>query len=561
MNNIPLKCLIGMSNCVNVDPLQTVGIYVRWFEMLSLAGIVFAISQFIENNPLRSYVLKRKKVAWPFYGFILFSVLAVVLATLLSFPLVPIEPIPLISYPAFWELLSLFVFSFVVMGTILLSMFPRLFIPKFNKRNYKDIWMIARDAILYNGSQEAIAALCKIINENQNLAIIIDYASQFDKHWNIKGSTYKSPYDRRGVKKNNIPIVATAVRLIDELLSHDVFCRFIAVRHLSMLIRSIELSEKKELWNSCGYFFFNNVFRWLFEDPESLLSQELKDSGISYSKPLSNVAFKSFGVIARYRIFQSYDSNIEKLKAETVQKVCHGLELSFKEYFKREQLTGHADSPNAALSVAIKDLAGIASSICTSLVSLKQETWRNPYCEVFSKVSFFFDHSLPNTLPEDESNLSDDDKQMNRRSLLSGIVDAIFEYLEGLSWLTNTEYARQESHCLFWLLCSDSSHRVVDKLRAALFEKIKTRIEENKEQHYPSLMQLLLSIYGFKFPLVGVANQIGRFIQDEFYGGVADLALKNPENAKYFLPSNWKYNLDQRIITTERGRQLYPKQS
>lgn len=453
ISDIPLKCLLGLSDCTDVNALQIVGVYVRWFEMLSLAGIVFAISQFIENNRLRTYILKRRRIIWPFYGLIFFSILAVIVANLLTMPLIQAEPIPFISYPAFWEILSLFAFSIVLLGLILLSMAPRIFIPKFNRRNYEDIWNIAMEAILYDGSNKAVSALCKIIYEN--IDAIIHYASQYDRFWNIKGSTYKSPYEMRRVKERNIPLIATSVQLIEELLSHDVFCKFIAQRNLALVMRLIDSAEKAKLWHSCGYFFFNNMFKWLFEDPESLLSQELKGSGTSYSQPLSNHAFKASGIISHYRIFQSYDSRLDKLKPETIKKVCHGLELALKEYFSEEQLTWHADAPNRALSVTLKGLSGIVSSICMSLVGLKQETWRNPYSEVFSAISFFFAHSLPNALPDNEDNLAEDDKQMNDRSLLKGVVDAIFDYLEGLSWLTNTEYTRHESNHLFWVLWSN----------------------------------------------------------------------------------------------------------
>lgn len=556
MNNIPLKCLIGLSECIDSNSLQIVGSYVRWFEMLSLAGIVFAISQFIENNRLRTYVLKRKRVAWPFYGLIFFSIIAVILATLLSIPLIPAEPIPLISYPAFWELLSLFAFSLVILGIILLSLFPRLFIPKFNRRNYKDIWSIAVEAILYDGSNKSIAALCRIIDNN--MAAIVSYASLFDRHWNVSGSTYKSPYEMKKVKKKDIPIVAYAVQLIEELLSHDVFCKFIAQRHLALVMRSIDLAEQTNLWHSCGYFFFNNLFKWLFEDPESLLSQELKASGTGYSQPLSSHAFKAFGVIANYRIFQSYDSiDVEKLDHETVRKVCHGLELSLEEYFKKPQ-SWHGDTPNTALSVAIKALAGLVSSICMSLVGTKHETWRNPYREVFGEISLFFAHSLPNALPENENLLSDDDKQMNERSLLNGIVEGIFDYLEGLSWLTNTEYARHESTHLFWILWSNRKQEIADKMRNCLLEKIKERFKENKEKHYPPLVRLLLDVYGFQFPSIKPDNQIGKFVQDEFYVEIAELALQSEENTKYFLPSHWKWDLDKKLITTDQGQNVYP---
>ncbi len=556
MNDIPLKCLLGLSGCTDINPLQVVGGCVRWFEMLSLAGIIFAISQFVENNRLRTYILKRKKIIWPFYGLIFFSILAVILATLLSVPLIPADPIPLLSYPAFWELLSLLAFSFVMLGIILLSMIPWLFIPKFNRRSYQDIWQIATEAILYDGSNKAIAALCKIIF--RNIDAIINYASQYDRYWKINGSTDSSPFEMKRVKKKNIPLVATAVHLIEELLSHDVFCKFIAQRHLALVMRLIDSAEKAKLWHSCGYFFFNNMFKWLFEDTESLLSQELKGSGTSYSQPLSNHAFKVSSIISHYRIFQSYDSRLEKLKPETIKKVCHGLGLALKEYFSKEQLTWHADAPNTALSVALKDLAGIVSSICMSLVGLKQETWRNPYTEVFSEISLFFDHSLPDALPDNEDNLAEDDKQMNDPSLLKGIVDATFEYLEGLSWLTNTEYARHESTHLFWMLWATPQQTIGYKLRAALFEKIIERVNENKEHHYPSLIRLLLDVYGIQFRSIQSGNLIGEYIQNEFYKSIAELALKNEENAKYFLPSHWKCDLEKKTIQTNQGRQVFP---
>ncbi|MBA7551014.1 hypothetical protein ES705_43547 [subsurface metagenome] len=53
----------------NSKALNTVGTFLRWYEILALAGIVFAISEFMGHSKLRNYIFKWSNLSKYFYMF------------------------------------------------------------------------------------------------------------------------------------------------------------------------------------------------------------------------------------------------------------------------------------------------------------------------------------------------------------------------------------------------------------------------------------------------------------------------------------------------------------
>ena len=95
----------------NSKALNTVGTYLRWYEILTLAGIVFAISEFMEHSKLRTYILKWSNLSKHFLKLIIAAILAVVISNILPLFNSNLKIIPCLSYPVFWEIIGLTIFS------------------------------------------------------------------------------------------------------------------------------------------------------------------------------------------------------------------------------------------------------------------------------------------------------------------------------------------------------------------------------------------------------------------------------------------------------------------
>ncbi|MBX7149158.1 hypothetical protein K1X76_08720 [bacterium] len=555
MEELPLKCLLGLECNATVDALRVTGQYVRWIEILSFAVFVMAISEFIDRNLFHSYILKRSKIVKPLFIALSFSILAVVVANILTIPLIPGTPIPFISYPTFWELLSLLAATFVLVVMIPISFFPKKFIPKFNKRNYRDVWNIACKAILYDGTTEAYFAFSRVID--YNLERIIKYAKKYDSHY--KPGPAKSAYERYKVKEKDKPIIEHAIRILDQMCSDEKFCKYLACNNIRLVSRLIGLANENQLWTSCGYSLYQTLYKNLFENDESILSQELSYGGLGYSRPLFSSIFNFPALTSNYNIFQPCTHGaLKNISSLTIRKVCDALEIAIIDYFSNEQINWHKDCPASALKVGLTSLTSIIGTICRELNYDKVEFYRSPYQDLTIQILMLFE-TISKLLPPKLDNLSDDEKNITIKSLGNGIVDSVFQILESLSLIQNNQTSRAYTTNLFWILFSYKEGEYLDVLHDKLYEKISKRIDENKKKNYVSMSRLMLSVYGSSFPNAQEKEgKIASYIQDEFYKEIAQLGLANDESAEYFFPSNWSWDIIKKEIKNHRNQTIYP---
>jgi len=201
----------------NSKALNTVGTYLRWYEILALAGIVFAISEFMGHSKLRNYIFKWSSLSKYFLRLIIISILLVILANILPLFNSKLKILPYLSYPAFWELLGLILFSIAVILILIFSVNPYRFIPIINRKNCFDFSYNLYRVILYEHSNESLSAISIIINKN--LGKIFKYAAKYDYRWNVKGSSFKSAFEKNKVPEKEHNLVNISHHTIDVLMS------------------------------------------------------------------------------------------------------------------------------------------------------------------------------------------------------------------------------------------------------------------------------------------------------------------------------------------------------
>jgi len=182
----------------NSKALNTVGTFLRWYEILALAGIVFAISEFMGLSKLRNYIFKWSNLSRYFLNLIITSISFVIFANILPLFNSKLKILPYLSYPAFWELIGLTLFSIAITLILVFSLNQYRFIPNINRKNCFDFYNNLYRVVLYEHSNESLSAISVIIHKN--LEKIFEYAARYDNRWNVKGSPFKSAFE-----KNKVP--------------------------------------------------------------------------------------------------------------------------------------------------------------------------------------------------------------------------------------------------------------------------------------------------------------------------------------------------------------------
>lgn len=533
------SCLIGITQCVNIDGAQMVGSIVRWYEILTLAGIVLAISEFIENKKFKIYIFKHTKLGKSIFTFFLFSISLVFVANIL--PLIPGQAILIFGYPSFWEFLSLLCFTIGLSGVLFFTLSPRLFIPKWD-RNADSIIDIIRNAIHYDASNESFRAISFIL------------------HWNLDKillSLSKKP--------KNVSLALKSSILLDEILSNGNFCRYLATNDIGLLLDLINATKKAKVWDydiNHGGILFNSITRELFTS-NSLLDKELEHRGVGLSRPVFNALFSSLEIINNYHIFQSirpWDREI--LTESLLKKYVTALEISLRKYFSEDQSVTNV---SVALSVAIENAVEMFDGLINEGRKHDFSGWNHPYGQELNQVAHFFNEigdilmgygvSTPPKIPI----LGEDDKNLSKNSLTKGIADALFQYLDALTHLQSSDYARFLACNISWVMYDNGNElKIISSIRTELLAQLKKRVEENKKGYYSSMVKLLFEIYGFEFDSgIDESNIIGKYIEKEFLNYFQNLAFDDPKATKEFLPDFWEIKNNK--IFDRRGGLIFEK--
>ncbi|GAH75992.1 unnamed protein product, partial [marine sediment metagenome] len=157
------------------------------------------------------------------------------------------------SYPTFWEIIGLAIFSIALILILFFSLTPYSFIPIINKKNCVNFLNTSNRLILYERSNESLSAISVIIAKN--LEKIFKYAAKYDRMWDIKGSPFKSAFEKNKVPKKEHNLVLSAREIIDVVMSDKYYCKYLSENNLGLLLRIINQTNEHKLWNSCGYIF------------------------------------------------------------------------------------------------------------------------------------------------------------------------------------------------------------------------------------------------------------------------------------------------------------------
>jgi len=547
----------------NSKALNTVGTYLRWYEILTLAGIVFAISEFMEHSKLRTYILKWSNLSKHFLKLIIAAILAVVISNILPLFNSNLKIIPCLSYPVFWEIIGLTIFSIALILILIFSLTPYSFIQIINRKNCINFVNNLNRLVLYERGNESLSAISVIITKN--LEKIFDYAAKYDRRWNIKGSTFKTAFEKNKVPEKEHNLVLASTEIIDVVMSDKYYCQYLSENNIGLLLRIIDQTNKYELWNSCGYVFYDSLCNELFINDQSHLSKEMEFRGVGLTKPVFKALFTSFHILSTYNPFQSFHFfKEENYKVEIINKYIKALEIALEEYFKEERSIYYIGSCHIALTIALEGLANIFRSICISIRKCNNdEIYNNKYEEVIRAIEMFFKH-LQECLFGTEvfvPHFSKEDLEVKEHSLTRGIIEAIFEYLDALTVLEHEHYARMLSTAVFWLIfpANYEMSQVIKNMEEELLNLLKKRVEENKKGGYSSMIKLLINIYGgFRFHEGEREHvKIGKYIEEEFKNFLARDILADRKKEKRYLPENYTVDRKQKIIKDLHGKVIY----
>lgn len=536
-----ILCYVGLSICCgsSIDYTKAIGQFLAWQNLLQIAGILFAAVQFMEGSKMRTYIFRW---GWllPFTAWSMG--ISVVLVAASNFVTLTNSKIPLLSYPATYELAALILLSLLFLAYVSFLLFPKLSLPPLSKKLLDRI----RREFLSTQNEDNFGALTIIIGTY--LEKLISKAVEVQRH-------YPNEPEEIGELENED--AREYLSFIDIDMSNSGFVTYLAKNNLQFVLNFTRLAEQYQLWSAGGGIFMDNLYKVLFTDDDSLLSKELRFSGVSgVYKPLSNTLFKSPGLIAHYRVFQSFNFYTANISSTTLQNWTNGLEIALKDYFSKSQNIRSWDSPNTALSVALDHLTGSLQTMVLKIRKIKDdEIWDNEYGSRIGIITNFF-QNLENILVQDNPNeeyrptFSQEEQNAQEGTVTEGVAKALFAYLESFALLDHEEYARIQAIEPMWLLFRDHTSPVLDSIRNKVLELIKERFEENYKGHYHSLIKLMLVIYGG-----GVGkkpdrnNPIMQHVANEFQKVIAQRLVSDKKFREENLPTEWEVNA--------RGKSIY----
>jgi hypothetical protein len=568
--NVPIDILLGLKQSADlIDATQITGSFVRWYEIVALSGIVFAVAEFMERTKIRAYIFKTGSLAKDAFELILLSIVAVIAANFIPLVHAGSYAVPLLSYPAFWELLSLSFFTLAIALLLIFALFPFRFINKINHKNCEKFYWEVYGRLLNDSSIESLAAISIIVE--RNLKNLFMYAAMYDSWWDVQGSKYSSPYEMYKVPKKYEKLVDCSRSFIDKMLSTKEFCNYLAKNNIGLVLKIIEATNRYHLYRSCGRVFFNSFCKEMFFNDDSHLSKEMEYRGQGLDKPVYNNLFRSLSIVDGCYLFDSCAIwNIKNASPEVVGKYIEALKISMEEFVARH---GHgcifqAGPGGHALYSALKHLPHVLSSIFLKLKKVdEEEIYFNEYSDIISVIESFFGMDLEEIISKADSNGVKDycrDKKIDEYSLADGVCKVLFEFLDSLLILKQDSYARHLSTSIFWAIFPVVQDRplIIQKIEDRLLEMITKRIEENKKGHYPPLIKLMINIYGYEFHS-GTPEKvrIGRYIEQEFKEFFAERILINEENEKRYLPSDCSVERDKGVIRDCNGEIMYQRET
>lgn len=544
-----------------------------WQSALTIAAVIFAITQFMETTSLRKYLFylgRLRKITVFLVGIPLISIaigtfipnlthsnisswvnpLGSIIKNIVFFTIpyskclsnfqvnIPAQLSQAIGNPMTYQIIAISLFTLLLLTYLAFLWNPKWFKPPFNEKLLDNL----AGELLDNLKREDVGAICRILI--LYLEKIVSLASNVPRRF-----ADLVPPEPKSKKEK---LAARCLQFIEIDLSGDNIISYIAREDIRFILWIIEYAEKYSLWRAGSNIFFDNLFEQLLKDKNSALTRELKLGGVSgITKPLSNRIFKSMEIIDNYDVFGALGWNAD-ISEIVITNVTEGLEISLKTYFTTDR-GSYRGNPSMVLGRTIQNLSQCFSSICVQIAEQKTDLWRNKYDKKISMISGFYRNLHYWLIPKAEERWQDayspsfyeEDLAVQQDTVAEGIVEGLFEFLEGLSYLRNEEYSRHELVSnLYWILYQPPDVPIIKSIQNKLLEKIKERVEENFKGNYASMTKLFLNLYSGHLynDKTNVNNPIALYFRDIYKERVIPEIRKNVKYKDSTLPSDWRFD-------------------
>ena len=545
-------CSVGITSCTpGIANIYQAGNFIAWHEAISAAGLIITALQFIEMNRLRRYVVRLSYLYDALLFLTGFSVVSSLFSYLISVVSHP-TTIPLIGYPAFYEVISLLMLTAAFLLVLAALLFPK----KFVRLNTQLLKKINKES-LRNLDTESYDALTRIIHSH--LPSLIERISKDDK------------YSPPKLSKKEKDFILQGKVLIDVTLTGQGFMKYIAENDIGFIVNIIKLAEEHNLWDSsCGYGFFSGLAEELFSNENSLMSRERHYGGPSgVYKDVTNTLFKSRGVISHYGVFSYMSSWGQEVSLSALENWIEGLKISLRDYYSEKLPIRVAGTPNLAISGSVKKLSDCLINILDDINRTGESYWESPLRKKQRLIVQFFG-SLENLLSYVDDRydkyaplFSSEELKVEKYAVSEGIAEAVFEILWQVGGRSEDEEgARRHLLDIFWLSASGASPSpLIEAIKGKVATLVKERLERNMENQYVSLIRPLLNLYGFRLVNAGNSkdNKVFSTFQKFFWENIYEKLLNSVDFRKEHLPSNWNVSAGVIYMDKERERPLEKK--
>lgn len=499
-----LLCLIGLHQCIdlNINPTNYSGGLLRFYELLSLLGILFAWLQFLYSDILRKLLFFRfRKVL---ISMVLLWVFCLSISYLL--PIIPGFAIPLIGYPYFWKLISILSITIPTLFLIYFSIYYWVyFIPKYKTKSSADLINSMWFHVIYElWTLEAYRAYSRILDKN--IYYIFEIISLYNQH-QFHASCNEARNKKEEIttekkelfflkaawnNKDKIELIEYWLVLVEQILPDWNFCKYLVENEYHLIYKIYESAEKHKLWNSSGNVLFETLTTELLWNKNSILQKELTNNGYYGNERLLKLIIRCPWLLEKYNIIDA-DFTINQDNKELIIRFTTDI-LWY--YFVDS-------SQNKSLQFKINRL--LDKVIGSYYGGLPDDRSINRLIDDLDKILAFWELYWSR---DRVTKFSEDEMQIKEWTVINNIVDLLFQRLE-LLLRTDSKNWYFDSQMFWWILWDHKLYGEISIEMQSVFKNIKNKFIDliidriRREEQYwfdknHSIIKLLLTIFWWK---------------------------------------------------------------
>ena len=502
-------------------------------ETIASVSLIIALSQLL--TPVKERKLKKifPNVYW-FWGV---ATLFILIASLV--PLSPLDGIPVIGFPIFWELLGA-ILLIVGVTTVVISIYSKL---NFNAKD-ADLVLELAERIIATGSEKDLAELALLLREV--LPDLVFHAAQYD--------TIKAELLRRESKTYNPPTLTVKANNVFKLCTDESFCSVVVSKEPAFAIILIQSIKKYNSSNHSVKQIVRELVKQAFKNKNSILYREGQFKGLGTLSGFTKEMFSDQELnerISPLAFVETHDGETFYLQA--IKRFGEVLGYSIRSFSDFE------DFPFNSISIRLpmKNLIETAESAGYKLDDHNSDRiYQSESFKALRKISAAIEDIL-RTLIENEqlsnqefiSSTSGLDDQL---SIYENVASWIYGFLGALSHTRKHDAALRDLLFPVWFKIYSGFGITEESLfqkevQKILERKVNAGLTENFERGlYPAISRPLLALYGlFRESVLNSSYLIHKSSVLNYVSGHFKKSYKaDPETAKAMLPAGMSYMED-----------------